>query len=43
MKTCKSWTRSICLTIALLITHSVLAAEQFVNFDNGDLLLNKNN
>jgi len=43
MKTCKSWTRSICMTIALLITHSVLAAEQFVNFDNGDLLLNKNN
>jgi hypothetical protein len=31
------------MTIALLITHSVLAAEQFVNFDNGDLLLNKNN
>ena len=41
MKTWKSWTRSICLAIAFIITHSVLAAEQFVSFDNGDLLLNK--
>ena len=43
MKTWKSWTRSICLAIAFIITHSVLAAEQFVSFDNGDLLLNKSN
>ena len=35
--------RTFCLVVALFVTSHIMAAEQFVSFSNGDLLLNKNN
>ena len=43
MKTCLSISRIICLMTVMISTHQLLAAEQFVDFKNGDLLINQDN